>query len=147
MKTILALLLSAASCWAAQFANITTGELSDTLPSTITLSGGKVVTGAGLKECALIGWRQVQSTATAPVGYTATSWNVVDSGNGKNCTLTVKTSTNNATEAAKAAAAQAAFASNQIYQTTSLVKQYVDIICTNPATLKQLNDALLKVPK
>lgn len=146
MKTILALLLSAPLCWAVQFANVLTGELSDTLPKTIALPSGKVVTGAGLDQAALIGWRKVKSTATAAKGFTATSYTVVER-DGKECDLTVKTSTNDAVEKAKADAAKAAFASNQLAQTAATVQSYMDIITKSEPMMKQWKEALDKLTK
>jgi len=71
----------------AQYAN-TNGVISGVLPSTINWSNS-ITFGPSWDMMASIGWRVITNTQTSSNGWVVTRYNVVDSGNGSNCYLTI----------------------------------------------------------
>ena len=94
MKNLLSIfgLCLAAVTASAQYAN-TNGAISGTLPSSINW-GDSVTMGPSWDMMAQIGWRVITNTQTSNPGWVVTSYNVVDSGNGSNCYLTIATQYN-----------------------------------------------------
>jgi len=88
------------------FGNTNTGEIVDTLPTTLTLAG-TTITGATLKHFLALGWRTVTQVDKPDAGYRVTSYGVAEL-TPTTCKLTVATSVNIADEAAAAAAAKLA---------------------------------------
>ena len=80
------------------FANVTTGEIRETLPNVLQTEG-RTITGATLAEWAASGWRAVAQVDTPAAGYRVTQYGVQEL-DGVTCRLTVDASVNLAAEAA-----------------------------------------------